>query len=517
MFPASEGQIGGAPTDRITLKRTRQAIVVGAGVAGLAAAIRLAAKGHRVRLFEAAEEPGGKLRERREKGYRFDLGPSLFTWPQLVQELDDFARVNRPELELPGPFAFETLDRSTHYFWEDGKSMVAWSDRQAFIQSAKEAFGSEADALESHIRHSGQSFEATRQIFLEQSLHEWRGSGKSAWRAVLPFVHRLPWLGTLHRWNKRRLKEPHLVQLFDRYATYNGSDPHRAPAMLHVIPHLEHGLGTHFPKGGMHGITRHLTALAEALGVEIQCNAPVARIAHESGKIKGVTLEKAPGEIIPADLVISNSDVHPTYRKLLADLPAPEKILRQERSTSGVIFYWGVQGEHPKLHLHNILFSNDYRKEFEAIRKTDAPGDDPTVYINISSKVQPTDAPDGCENWFVMVNVGANPDRVEDLIPEIRRRVLAKIERTLGTDIAPLIASEFTLTPKGLQDRTSSWRGALYGASSNSTLAAFLRHRNRSTVLEGLYFCGGSVHPGGGIPLCLLSARIATELTDSHS
>ncbi len=307
------------------------------------------------------------------------------------------------------------------------------------------------------------------------------------------------------------------MQLFDRYATYNGSDPHRAPAMLHVIPHLEHGLGTHFPKGGMHGITRHLTALAEALGVEIQCNAPVARIAHESGKIKGVTLEKAPGEIIPADLVISNSDVHPTYRKLLADLPAPEKILRQERSTSGVIFYWGVQGEHPKLHLHNILFSNDYRKEFEAIRTTDAPGDDPTVYINISSKVQPTDAPDGCENWFVMVNVGANPDRVEDLIPEIRRRVLAKIERTLGTDIAPLIASEFTLTPKGLQDRTSSWRGALYGASSNSTLAAFLRHRNRSTLLKGLYFCGGSVHPGGGIPLCLLSARIATELTDSYS
>ena len=176
---------------------------------------------------------------------------------------------NRPELELPEPFAFETLDRSTHYFWEDGKSMVAWSDRQAFVQSAKEAFGSEADALESHIRHSGQSFEATRQIFLEQSLHEWRGSGKSAWQAVLPFVHRLPWLGTLHRWNKRRLKEPHLVQLFDRYATYNGSDPHRAPAMLHVIPHLEHGLGTHFPKGGMHGITRHLTALAEALGVEI--------------------------------------------------------------------------------------------------------------------------------------------------------------------------------------------------------------------------------------------------------
>jgi phytoene desaturase len=499
------------------LKKSRQAIVVGAGVAGLAASIRLAAKGWDVKLFEAAEAPGGKLRERSENGYRFDLGPSLFTWPQLMQELDAFAREHCPQVSLPALFAHETLDRSTHYFWEDGKSLVAWSDRAKFVRSAIEAFGPDAAKLESHIKHSGQSFEATRQIFLEQSLHEWRGTDKSAWRAVLPFVHRLPWFGTLHRWNRKRLKEPHLVQLFDRYATYNGSDPHRAPAMLHVIPHLEHGMGTHFPHGGMHGITRHLVALAEALGVAIHCNEPVKRIVHESGRIKGIVLESGDDRVIAADVVMSNSDVHPTYRQLLPDLLAPEKILNQERSTSGVIFYWGVKAEHPQLHLHNILFSKNYKREFESINKTDGPGEDPTVYINISSKIQRSDAPEGCENWFVLVNVGANPERVESMVPAIRQQVLAKIQRTLGADIEPLIDSEFILTPQGLQDRTSSWRGALYGASSNSTMAAFLRHRNRSKQLKGLYFCGGSVHPGGGIPLCLLSARIATELTDSHS
>lgn len=499
------------------MKKNRQAIVIGAGVAGLAASIRLAAKGWDVKLFEAADEPGGKLRERWENGYRFDLGPSLFTWPQLIQELDDFAREHRPHASLPDPFVHETLDRSTHYFWEDGKSLVAWSDRAKFLQSATETFGPDAANLESHIAHSGQSFEATRRIFLEQSLHEWKGAGKSAWRAVLPFVHRLPWFGTLHRWNRKRLKEPHLIQLFDRYATYNGSDPHQAPAMLHVIPHLEHGLGTHFPLGGMHGITKHLVALAEGLGVAIHCNEPVKRIVHESGKIKGIVLETGNDSVTPADLVVSNSDVHPTYRKLLPDLVAPEKILKQERSTSGVIFYWGIKGEHAKLHLHNILFSKNYKEEFEAIHQTDGPGDDPTVYINISSKIKPDDAPQGCENWFVMVNVGANPERVESMIPAIRQQVLAKIQRTLGADIESLIDSEFILTPQKLQDRTSSWRGALYGASSNSMLAAFLRHRNRSNQLKGLYFCGGSVHPGGGIPLCLLSARIATELTDSHS
>lgn len=498
-------------------QKPQTSIVIGAGVAGLAAAIRLAAKGHLVKIFEAADEPGGKLRERWEQGYRFDLGPSLFTWPQLIQELDAFAREHRPEALLPEPFEFTTLDRSTHYFWEDGKSLVAWTERQAFIDAATEQFGKDAQLLEQHIEHSGKSFEATRQIFLEQSLHEWRGSGKSAWKKVLPFLHKLPWFGNLHGWNKRRLKEPHLVQLFDRYATYNGSDPHRAPAMLHVIPHLEHGMGTHFPEGGMHGITRHLVALAEALGVQIQCGSPVDRISHTDGKVDGIVLEHNRDEVIPADIIISNSDVHPTYRKLLPDVSAPEQILGQERSTSGVIFYWGVRGVHPKLHLHNILFSKNYREEFESIQSTDAPGEDPTVYINISSKIQASDAPKGSENWFVMVNVGANPDRVESLVPEIRKRVLAKIKRTLDVDIEPLINSEFTLTPKGLQDRTSSWRGALYGASSNNMMAAFLRHRNRSTALKGLYFCGGSVHPGGGIPLCLLSARIATELTDHHS
>jgi phytoene desaturase len=496
---------------------SQKAIVIGGGVAGLAAAIRLSAKGHPVTLYEAANAPGGKLRERKENGYRFDLGPSLFTWPKLIQDLDVFARENCPEASLPSPFQYKTLDRSTHYFWEDGKSLVAWSDQNAFVAAAQKAFGSNAEALEAHIEHSRKSFEATRQIFLEQSLHEWRETDKSAWRAVLSFVHRLPLFGSLHRWNQKRLREPHLVQLFDRYATYNGSDPHRAPAMMHVIPHLEHGMGTHFPLGGMHGITQHLVSLAEGLGVDIKCGVPVERIAHEDGKVKGVVLESNRDDIVPAEIVISNSDVYPTYRKMLADIPAPEKILRQERSTSGVIFYWGIKTEHPELHLHNILFSKDYRAEFESISTTSTPGADPTVYINISSKVQSSDAPTGCENWFVMVNVGANPDEVESLVPEIRKTVLEKIKRTLGTDIEPLIATEFTLTPQGLQDQTSSWRGALYGASSNSTMAAFLRHRNRSTALRGLYFCGGSVHPGGGIPLCLLSARIATELIESHS
>ena len=176
-----------------------------------------------------------------------------------------------------------------------------------------------------------------------------------------------------------------------------------------------------------------------------------------------------------------------------------------------------MRGERPELHLHNILFSRNYADEFKSITDDGTPGADPTVYIHISSKLKPDDAPEGTENWFVMVNVTADPAGIEAKIAAIRRQVLAKIERTLGVDVEPLIETESHFSPGIIESRTGSHLGALYGASSNNPLSAFLRHRNRSTQLRGLYFCGGSVHPGGGIPLCLLSARITAELIEQYA
>jgi len=502
----------------------RQVAIIGAGVAGLAAAIRMAAAGWAVTVIEQASEPGGKLREEHHGPYRFDVGPSLFTWPELVLELDALTResVARKSFEntqaLPPPFAYQKLDRSTHYFWEDGTRLTAWSDSNRFAQECSDTLGIEAATVANHLSHSSRSFHATRRIFLEQSLHEWNQKPNGKWKAAARFAHRLPWIGSLHAWNSKRLREPHLVQLFDRYATYNGSDPHRAPSMMHVIPHLEHGHGTFFPENGMIGITRHLHALASALGVQFAFDHTAMRIEHSGGSVNGVQALNAKAESVffRAECVVSNADIWPTYRRLLPDLKAPERTLSQERSTSGVIFYWGVRGVRPELHLHNILFSNNYQKEFETIQRSGHPGEDPTVYIHISSKMKPDDAPLDSENWFVMVNVAADPNHVEVLVPDIRRAVLAKINRTLGVDVEPMIETETHFTPRTIEERTGSHLGALYGASSNSAISAFLRHRNRSTQLRGLYFCGGSVHPGGGIPLCLLSARITSELIEQH-
>ena len=493
----------------------KKAVVIGAGIGGLAAAIRLADQGLHTSVYESTGEPGGKIKEERIAGYRFDLGPSLFTMPELVMELDALTRSSahvKMDL-LPPAFQYQTLDRSTHYFWEDGTQIKAWANRKAFKKEVMEAVEVDPTALDQHLAHSQTIFEATRGLFLEQSLHEWRRFRWSAFRKAAPYLHQLPWLGSLHRLNRRKLREPHLVQIFDRYATYNGSDPHRAPAMLHVIPHLEHGLGTHFPNGGMAAIAQHLYALGKSLGVAFHFGQAVQKIAHQNGTVRGIELEiNGQPHHVAAQVVVSNADIHPTYRKLLPELKAPEKTLNQERSTSGVIFYWGIRKAHPALHLHNILFSQNYHQEFQSIEAMGHPGSDPTVYINITSKIQSTDAPNGCENWFVMVNVSANPDAIESQIPTIRQAVLDKITRTLGHSVEEFIETESILSPRDIEKRTGSWRGALYGASSNKALSAFLRHRNRSRQINGLYFCGGSVHPGGGIPLCLLSARIASEL-----
>ena len=191
--------------------------------------------------------------------------------------------------------------------------------------------------------------------------------------------------------------------------------------------------------------------------------------------------------------------------------------MQQERSSSAVIFYWGIRGQFPELDLHNILFSADYRQEFEHLFEKKTLFNDPTVYLNITSKELPTDAPPGCENWFVMINAPGDYGQDWDaLVAQARENILAKVSRHLGTDLAPLIESEDVLTPPLIEQRTSSYRGALYGAASNSKFAAFLRHPNFSNKIKHLYCCGGSVHPGGGIPLCLLSAKITAGLISAQ-
>lgn len=480
--------------------------IIGAGIAGIAASIRMAVKGHDIDVFEANHYPGGKLSAFDQGGYRFDAGPSLFTMPQYVDELFRLAGKNPNDF-----FVYDTLDLVCNYFWDDNTRLHAWADPQRFAQEVAATFGVPESQLLQILEEARFKYELTGKTFLEKNLYSWRTWLTREVGAALMKISKLDVFQTMNGVHERYFSEPKMVQLFNRFATYNGSNPYKAPGLLSMIPHFEHGIGAFYPKGGMVTITNSLYQLALSLGVRFHFSEPVERIVVEQQKVKGI--RTAMHNHLPFDRVISNMDVFFTYHKLLPELPRPHRILRQEKSTSALIYYWGIRRSFPELHLHNILFSNNYKEEFAHLQSGKV-FEDPTVYINISSKCSPEDAPPGCENWFTMVNVPYNAGQDWDtIIMETRQRVLEKVSRNLGTDIETLIENESVLEPRSIEHKTSSHLGALYGTSSNNPFAAFLRHPNFSKQVQGLYFCGGSVHPGGGIPLALLSARIVAELT----
>lgn len=490
------------------MKKT--AAIIGSGVGGMATAARLAAFGWQVTVFEANNYPGGKVALTGNDRYRFDAGPSLFTLPQLLDNL--FVDCGKAPRDY---FAYYAKDIACRYFWEDGTELTAYTQPERFSTAVQKALGVPPTRVRKYLKMSENICAKTTPVFLEKSLHRLKSYLNRETLSALLQIHKMQLTANLHDLNKRKLKHPKLVQLFDRFATYNGSSPYLTPGVMSSIPHLEHNIGTFYPKGGMHSITQALFQLGKDLGVEYHFNTSVEEIMTEKGKATGV---KTQAGNLPFNLVVSNADVVPTYRKLLPTEVAPEKTLSQPRSSSALIFYWGIKAEFPHLDLHNIFFSDDYKAEFEHIFEKQTVYEDPTVYVNISSKEEKQDAPPGCENWFVMVNVPGNTGQDwEALKTEIRKNVLSKLSRILKRNVEELIDYEETLEPITIEQKTGSFQGSLYGASSNNTLAAFLRHPNFSQRIKDLYFCGGSVHPGGGVPLCLLSAKITASLIEEKS
>jgi phytoene desaturase len=483
---------------------SRNVAILGAGIAGLAAAVRLRKAGFEVDVFEQADGPGGKLREKWMGDYRFDLGPSLFTLPQNVEELFELSGLNPSEY-----FSYKKLDHVCNYFFEDGTRFQVPSNTEDYIHQLCETFGEDKTTVEKFLKSSEEVYNITTPVFLKSELSLSSLLRKKETFQAIMQLHKLPISGTLFQKLQKTFKNPKTVQLFSRYATYNGSNPYSTPAMMMLIPHLENGIGAFIPEKGMFDISRSIHQLGERLGVSYHFNQKVESILIEDDAVKGVVLRE---KTIATQIVVSNIDITPTYRKLLGDKFSPEKILNQEKSSSALIFYWGIKGVFPELDVHNIFFAEDYKSEFDSIFNKKSLFHDPTVYINITSKVCKNDAPENCENWFVMINVPhLNGQDWVELKHAAKQFILVKLQRILGRDISSLIEQEEILDPQLIQDRTGSHLGSLYGNASNSTFSAFMRHQNHSKKLKGLYFCGGSVHPGGGVPLCLFSARLAAE------
>ena len=506
------------------MNQPKKAIIIGAGIAGLAAAVRLAVKGYDVTLYEAGEGPGGKLSQFCLGEYRFDFGPSLFTMPQYVDELFELAGENPRD-----HFNYTRLPEVCHYWWANGRTFSAPADREAFAERAATTFDVPADRIRAFFADAERKYEATGRTFLEKSLHKaatWLDPQVAGAMLRIPSFDLLTNMNAVH---ERDLGDPHLVQLFNRFATYNGSNPYKAPGLLSMIPHFEHHFGAYLPEGGMYEISKSVYELALRRGVKFHFNTRVEEILRgreakwnpvpsRGSSVTGVRTSKG---VHASDAVVCNMDVWLAYERLLPGAKRPERTLRQQKSTSAIIFYWGMDRTYDELGVHNIFFSGDYRKEFAEL-EAGRIAEDATIYVNVSSKLVKEDAPPGGENWFVMVNAPADTGQDWAAIAAgLRKRILSTLDERLNTNdlhsppptrLSRQITEERIVTPDQIETLTGSHQGALYGTSSNNPLAAFLRHKNFSSEYKGLYFLGGSVHPGGGVPLCLLSARIVAGL-----
>lgn len=481
-------------------------LILGAGIGGLSAAIRLAAKGHKVIILEKNSTVGGKMSEVRAAGFRWDTGPSVLTMRHVFEDL--FQAAGR---QLEDYVALLPVEPLTRYHWADGVRLDLSRDLYLTAQqiSALSSKGTEdyltflSKAARLHritapvfTYGPPPSLASLRHIHLKDALH------------VDP-IHTLQW------YIERNVHEPHLRQLLGRFATYVGASPYLAPATLAVIAHVELTEGVWYPQGGMYAIARAYERLALELGVEIRLDCRVQEI-HVSGqRVSGVVLEN--GENLSAHTIISNLDVTTTY-SLLPSKRARQRLKNlQEKpvSCSGVILLLGIEGNHLQLAHHNIFFSSDYRQEFHQIFNENRLPEDPTVYLCITSKTDPSHAPAGCENWFVMVNSPALPIKANapDLgDEEMAAYILSRLAR-FDLDVRGRIRYQRVLTPRNIEQGTGAYRGALYGISFNDRFAPFKRPHNRSEI-QGLYFVGGTTHPGGGIPLVTLSGKLVANMVE---
>ncbi len=480
--------------------------IIGGGLGGLTTALRLAKNGFKVSLFEKNQNLGGKMNQVILNNYYFDTGPSLLTMPFVIDELFYYLGLDRKQY-----LNFEPIDPVCRYFWTDGTQLTAHTEMNKMRRAISEISAEDAANLKDFLLYSRRIWELTADVFLYTPVHETR---KLFNRRILKKILRIGEIDpfrTVHQGISRYFTNPKIIQIFDRYATYNGSDPYKAPATLNIIPYVEYVLGSFYIKGGMYRLVEEIKNLCEDRDIQIHTETNVQRILHKSDKINGLLIH---GEKIDFDYVVCNNDVVTSYNDLIEGYNHSKRNLnRLEPSLSGAVFLWGIKGTYENLVHHNIFFSDDYKKEFQNIFSEMKVPDDPTIYIAITSKSDAEHAPTESENWFVLCNMPFLHKNWswQESQKYLRESVMKKLEKS-GLDIETNIEYEQIISPQDIYKLYNSNKGSIYGISSNSRWSAFHRPANRNRDIKGLYFVGGSTHPGGGIPLVMLSAKLACDL-----
>ncbi len=480
-------------------------LVIGAGVGGIASAARLARRGYRVTVLEKNDTPGGRCNKLLQDSHRFDVGPSLFLMPLTYAETYT-ALGERMEDHLD----LRRIDPTYRVRFEDG-SELALSANINWMQEQLEAL--EPGAFGGLLRYLVEGYD-----HFHLSLD--RFVGRNFYTPFDEFnLGNLPMLFQLKALSKhydnvsRYFRHPKLRAALSFQNMYLGLSPFDAPATYSLLQYTELADGVWFPMGGMYRIVESLTRIAEGHGVRFVYNAPVRQIELQGDRASGVVLED--GSRLSADIVIANADLPYVYDQLLPDRAEARRMMGKQFTCSTIMFYWATDKVYPQLDHHNVFLSSDYRGSFESIFKGYTLPERPSFYIHVPNRTDPAAAPPGGDDLMVLVPVGCMQDGYEQDYESLRERarqtVLTRLARDGITDLTAHIKSEVSYIPPDWQRMFNLARGAAFGLGHNFTQVGYLRPRNRHARYKNLYFCGASTHPGTGVPIVLIGARLIEE------
>jgi len=487
--------------------------VVGAGIGGMSAAARLAKQGHQVTVFENSDQSGGKCRTEWFGDYAFDTGPSLLTLPAVFRDL--FLKTGK---RIEHVLDISPVDPAFNYNFADGSKVTFpnLSNPKTYLEIEKSFGISASQSWRQIIERSEKMWEASRDSFIESEL-------TSIWplllrKNLINQINQISPFTSLRSLSEKLNLDPHLKMIIDRYATYTGSDPRSAPAVLLTIAFVESTFGAWHIKGGIGQLSVALEQRCRDLGVDFEFKSLVTKIVVEQNKVEGVVLSE--GKIIKSDLVVSNSDAEYTFNSLIGNEVSSargerRKLKSATKSLAGFSLLLGLDNSKSKpvdVDHHNVYFPENYDLEFDQIFTQKVPVTDPTIYLcapKDSSMVKGADK----EAWFVLVNAPRHEPESgwdwKDGGQEYAQKIISKMD-DLGLNVTNRLDFMEYRTPADLENYAMAPGGSIYGTSSNSPVSAFLRARNRSKV-KGLFCVGGSAHPGGGLPLVGISAEIVAK------
>ena len=484
-----------------TTEMKKQIIVIGAGLGGLSAAISLAQEGYAVSIHEKNAQIGGKLNVLKDSGYTFDLGPSILTLPHIFERL-----FQRSDKRMADYITIRPLRPHWRNFFEDGKVVDLYPEPEKMADEARKV-GEDPENVRRFLDYSSKLYDLVDAGYFQEGLDTSDDFAKfyGLWKFPKFDLFR-----TMHGGVKRFLKTPHMRDIFDYFIKYVGSSAYRAPAFMNCLPTIQFRYDLWYADGGLYGIALGLKKLLEELGVIVSLNSEIASIATRGAKVTGITTKS--GVFHPADIIVSNMEVVPAYRQLLGERgPFIDKLeTKLEPSCSGLVLDLGLDVQYPKLAHHNFFFSGNQREHFRTVFQKHQLPDDPTIYLVAASRTDPTVAPPGCDCLKILPHIpyidDANPLSRDDYLA-FKDRVTDKLERMGLTDLRKHIVFEHVWTPLDIREQYYSNKGAIYGVVTDRFRNLAFKAPKQSEKYPNLFFVGGSVNPGGGMPMVVLCGQ----------